>query len=848
MTGSGRFEIIEGDEAIVTGYIKKIEDGILSDMRIEKGQESSFFMNHEDFYKKLLRLRGYEYLDDFKLVHKIEGFSSKRVTGQIEWRSNWATFNDSLTQFFLIENDSRELYLPTTVRKIIVDTKTHWEKLKQGHPECEQTGDKIYLNAEMNKIRNTYSCGGIHIIEPEGRVVNRRKQIARKAVEIFKFVPHCPTYELSWNDAINFCCQLYVENLLALQQTIVEVDNGQTPIISEVNETLRNLQFAAQESFFVTESENIEMNDVNILKTDDEKILQANFLILQEPLTSELLQRFSEKLENDCFILWRDLPSPESFETPDNIKLVAEVKLRDEIWCVYLKSSAPAAENLGPVFEIPSDIENFSWVDELKEKVRDVKIFYGRSRNHEFSGVDAFYKSVVKDYNLKETQCVFINDESAPEFDIANPFYADQLKLGLCLNIYQNGSWGSFKHLEYPSDGQLKTYNDHCFVNVSLKGDLNSIHWLNGNLDASQDDVIAVHVGSLNFKDLLIAMKRISQDNDSILNTQYNCGLEFSGIDKFGRKVMGAVKNRSLSNYVKLDKYLTFYCHEDWSFEDAATVPIVYVTVYYAFFVHAHVQAGESILIHSGSGGLGQAAIHTALNYGLEVYATVGSEEKKKFLLNLFPKLREENIGNSHETSFEDMIMDRTEGRGVDYVLNSLTEDKLQASIRCLAKDGTFLEVGRYDMEKGSNFNMKYFKRQINFKTVYLSNDNIERLPKIIRNNLLNKIQDDVFSGKIKPLTRTVFEANDVQKAFRYLSTGKHIGKVLLKIRENNEMLPIELKPRTNFNPIKSYIITGGLGGMGLELAEWMIMRDCKKLVLSSRRGISNSYQEFKTR
>lgn len=848
-TDSGRFEVVEGDGAIVTGRIKRIEDGILSKSSIEKGKETNFYLNREEFYKKFIRLRGYEYLDEFKLVNKIEGFTpSNHITGQIEWRSNWVTFQDALSQFFLIAYDSRELHLPTSFRKIVIDTKTHWEKIKQNHAECEKIGDKIYLNAEINLPRKVYFCGGVQIIEPEGRTVNKRKQISRNAVETFKFVPHFSTLEFSIVDAIKICCQLFDENLPALQQTIVEVDNGQTPIIRGVNDMLLNLQFAAQECFFVTENENIEIKDVKLLKNADDVISQTNFLILQKSVTSDLLKSFSEKIENDCLILWRDIPSPDSFETSANVRLLAELKLQDEIWCIYLKSNAPPVEKSYVVFEIPTDIHDFTWVDDLKEKVRDVNIFYGRSRGNELSGVDAFYKSVVKDYNLKNTQCVFINDESAPEFDVDDPFYADQLKLGLSLNVYQNGSWGSLKHLDYSTKMQPKSYNEHCFVNVCHKGDLNSIHWLNGNLDISQDDVIAVYVGSLNFKDVLIATKRISQDVDSILNSQYNCGLEFSGVDKLGRKVLGIVKNRSLSNFVKRDKYLNFLSHEDWSFEDAATVPIVYFTVYLAFFVHANVEAGESILIHSGTGGLGQAAIHTALNYGLEIFTTVGSDEKKKFIMELFPQLLEENIGNSHDTSFEDMIMDRTNGKGVNYVLNSLIDDKLQASVRCLALNGTFLEVGRYDMEMASNFNMKYFMRQINFRTVYLSHANIDRLPKICRNNLMNKVQDDILSGKIKPLTRTVFNAIDVQKAFRYLSSGKHIGKVLLKIREDTEILPIELKSRTNFNPNKSYIITGGLGGMGLELAEWMIIRDARKLVLSSRRGISNCYQEYKKR
>jgi fatty acid synthase len=104
-------------------------------------------------------------------------------------------------------------------------------------------------------------------------------------------------------------------------------------------------------------------------------------------------------------------------------------------------------------------------------------------------------------------------------------------------------------------------------------------------------------------------------------------------------------------------------------------------------------------------------------------------------------------------------------------------------------------------------------------------------------------------SGAIKPLSRTVFYAHDIVKAFQFMSTGNHIGKVLIKMRENenHEMtVPINVTPRFYCNPNHTYVLVGGLGGIGLEFSQWMIGRKCRKLVLSSTRGISNQYQAFK--
>jgi len=146
---------------------------------------------------------------------------------------------------------------------------------------------------------------------------------------------------------------------------------------------------------------------------------------------------------------------------------------------------------------------------------------------------------------------------------------------------------------------------------------------------------------------------------------------------------------------VLADPLLVWEVPPEWSLEEAATIPAVYCTVYYALVVRGRMRAGESLLVHSGSGGVGQAAINVALHMGCTVFVTVGTPEKKQFIRSTFPQIPEANIGNSRETTFEQMVLERTEGKGVDMVLNSLAGDKLLASLRCLAMHGRFLEIGK---------------------------------------------------------------------------------------------------------------------------------------------------------
>lgn len=168
-------------------------------------------------------------------------------------------------------------------------------------------------------------------------------------------------------------------------------------------------------------------------------------------------------------------------------------------------------------------------------------------------------------------------------------------------------------------------------------------------------------------------------------------------------------------------------CPTHWSLEEAATIPVVYGTVYSAFFLTTQIKRGKKILIHAGTGGVGLSAIRVALAYGLDVFTTVSTKEKKQFLIDTFPDLKPEQIGNSRDTSFEHMVMTVTKGRGVDYVLNSLSEDKLQASIRCLGKGGHFLEIGKFDMANDTKIGLGHFLKEISFHAVLV--DNLFRAP-----------------------------------------------------------------------------------------------------------------------
>lgn len=231
-----------------------------------------------------------------------------------------------------------------------------------------------------------------------------------------------------------------------------------------------------------------------------------------------------------------------------------------------------------------------------------------------------------------------------------------------------------------------------------------------------------------------------------------------------------------MTNILINDKYLSWIIPDMWTIEDAATVPCVYSTCYYALYLSGKMKKDDKVLIHSGTGGVGQAAIHLALYEGCEVFTTVGSIEKRDFIRKTFPSIPEDHIGNSRDTSFEQMIIQGTKGRGVNIVLNSLAEEKLQASVRCLAKGGRFLEIGKFDMVSNNPLEIFAFSKGISFHGILLDKlFSAESKKKAI---MWNKLKEGLENGAIKPLCRKVFEKHEIETAFRYMAAGKHIGKV----------------------------------------------------------------------
>lgn len=270
------------------------------------------------------------------------------------------------------------------------------------------------------------------------------------------------------------------------------------------------------------------------------------------------------------------------------------------------------------------------------------------------------------------------------------------------------------------------------------------------------------------------------------------------------------------------------------SFEEAATLPVVFMTAWYALNQVARMKAGESILVHAGAGGVGMAAIQIAHHLGAEVIASAGSPAKRALLKTLGVK----HVIDSRRGDFAESVMELTHGRGVDVVLNALAAEAIPMGLSCLAESGRFLEIGKRDIYLNSRIPLWGLRRNSSFHVIAM--DAIFAGDESQTRELLAEIAERVEQGALTPLPFRSFPASRIDAAFRLMAGGKHTGKVVVGfadafiVRRGEPPLPaFEVKSDA------AYLITGGLGGFGRVLAQWLVEAGARHLVLSSRSGAS---------
>ncbi|ORW02254.1 sulfolipid-1 biosynthesis phthioceranic/hydroxyphthioceranic acid synthase [Mycobacterium kyorinense] len=438
----------------------------------------------------------------------------------------------------------------------------------------------------------------------------------------------------------------------------------------------------------------------------------------------------------------------------------------------------------------------------------------------------------------------------ASQIDVDGAVDAEQLARQLLVDsdedetAWRNGAWYTARLSAaplLPEDRKTAVANHECdamHLQIRTPGDLESMELIaRDRVSPGPGKIeVAVSASSINFADVLVAFGRYP----AIEGHMPQLGTDFAGVvtavgpdvtdHKVGDHVGGLSPDGCWGTFVTCDARLAVMLPAGLSDAQAAAVTTAHATAWYGLHDLARIRSGDKVLIHSGTGGVGQAAIAIARAAGAEIFATAGSEQRRQLLRDMGI----EHVYDSRSLEFADAIRRDTDGYGVDIVLNSVTGAAQRAGLELLAYGGRFIEIGKRDIYGDTRLGLFPFRRNLAFYGVDLA------LMTVTHPERLREVLETVYrltaDGTLPMPESTHYPLAEAPTAIRVMSAAEHTGKLVLDIAHTGHsrvVVPPEQVPV--FRGDGAYIVTGGLGGLGLFLAEKMAASGAGRIVLSAR-------------
>ncbi|KAM3435360.1 hypothetical protein MY4824_004941 [Beauveria thailandica] len=374
---------------------------------------------------------------------------------------------------------------------------------------------------------------------------------------------------------------------------------------------------------------------------------------------------------------------------------------------------------------------------------------------------------------------------------------------------------------------------------------LDSLYWADApsHCQSRQGSQVRVRVENvaLNFKDLMTIMGELPGLSTILIEgsgivTDTGDDMSPSCSLQAGDRVCFFAAD-GLATRCNLDVNHVAKIPDGMSMQAAAAIPVAYSTSLFALRDVARLRPGESVLIHSGAGAVGQAAIALAqhLQAGM-ILVTVGRPERREFIEKKFGIPAHHIVSNRHAT-FSHRILQLTGGAGVNVALNSLAGDAIQETLSVMAPFGRFVEIGKKDVLANTKLNMQQLENNISLSTVDMTLVAARR-PATFQ-GLLSTSLHLIHTKAVHLLEPiTVKPAAEVENQFRTMQAGKHLGKLILNLK-SSEVLKVQptTPSRATLQSNKSYLVVGGTGGLGKAIVRLLVHMGAKRIVTLSRSG-----------
>ncbi|KAI1754183.1 hypothetical protein F4782DRAFT_493555 [Xylaria castorea] len=378
-------------------------------------------------------------------------------------------------------------------------------------------------------------------------------------------------------------------------------------------------------------------------------------------------------------------------------------------------------------------------------------------------------------------------------------------------------------------------------LEVAKPGMLDSLRFVEDTAhesDLRADEIeIEATMWPISFRDVFVALGRLGDEE---------LGYECAGVVKrIGSAVSADLRPKdrvvmcsigSMRSHPRAPSDFVIKIPDNLSLQDTVSAMAGLTTAYYSLVNVARLQRGEKVLIHSAAGSTGQMAVQIAQKLGAEIFATVGSDEKKQLIMTNFG-IPDDHIFYSRDSSFA-LGVKRVAG-SVDVLLNSLSGTGLQASWECIAPYGRFIELGKVDIIANSSLPMAQFAKNVAFAAVDLHHVASSN-PKLHRSLVESAINLLAYGEVRPPAPLHLYPVSEAEKAFRYIQSGQNTGRTIITLNPKDIVQKFTtIRKEWRFNKDASYLIAGGLGGIGRAVVRWMASRGARSFVLPSRSGPS---------
>ncbi|MFJ3234002.1 SDR family NAD(P)-dependent oxidoreductase [Streptomyces sp. NPDC086787] len=370
-------------------------------------------------------------------------------------------------------------------------------------------------------------------------------------------------------------------------------------------------------------------------------------------------------------------------------------------------------------------------------------------------------------------------------------------------------------------------------------GDLDSLELaVSARRRPGKDEVeVRVRAAGLNFRDVLTALGLLGAEPATPYRIGFECAGVVSavgpGVDHVrpGDSVLAVqLEGGAFGSFITVPATAVAAVPRELPPVTAAGLPTAYLTAWYALRHVARLAPGERVLIHSATGGTGRAATAVARLLGADVLATAGTEDKRNHLRGMGIRC----VMDSRTPDFAEQARRATDGEGVDVVLNSLSGEAVRAGLESLRPFGRFVELGVRDIMADAALGLAPLRHNISFSTVDLI-ELQQRRPELFA-TVLREVMEHLAAGRLEPLRCTEYPLARAADAFRLMARAGHNGKVVLTVPDGGETTAVLPDGPPVVHGDGAYIVTGGLGGLGLATARWLAERGAGRVVLNGRR------------